>query len=57
MEKFNLEELNNQLMPTALDIKQKMEMLQKRFNLPISDFAFKELTMEEIIQPQEQKEP
>lgn len=55
MEKFNLDSLNNELMPTALNIKQKMEMLQKRFNLPDMEFSFKELTMEEITQPQEQK--
>ena len=45
---MDLDKLNEELMPTANDIKSKMDMLQKKYNFNL-DFSFKEISMDEII--------
>lgn len=46
---MDLEKINAELMPTANEIKSKMEMLQEKYNFKI-DFAFPEISMKEIIE-------
>lgn len=51
--KLSTSNLNNQLMPIANDIKSKMEVLAKRFNIKLDEFAFPEIKIEEIVNPSE----
>lgn len=49
--KYSTYNLNSQLMPIANEIKGKMESLQDKYNFNL-EFAFPEITMEEILKNQ-----
>lgn len=46
---FSPAKLNKELMPIANEIESKMKLLQSMFNFNLEEFAFPEITMEEII--------
>ena len=45
---LNLDKFNSEIMPQVKTIQDKMEMLQKKFNIKKDVFDFKEITIEEI---------
>lgn len=47
-ENVNLDKLNDKLMPTANDIKSKMEFLQNKYKFKMDPFAFTEIKIEDL---------
>jgi len=55
MKKYSTKNINDQLMPVANEIKDKFSKLQEQYKFNM-DFAFPEITLEEIIGKNEKED-